>query len=270
MACAVREGDADAGPNAWDDGCVRALGRNLGCTLVCAATLVSAAFADADVTPATTPASGGSALVERLGTSVEGRPIRVRVLGDPAARHRVLVVGCVHGDERAGIAVTRALRQVTPPAGTAWWIVDTVNPDRCHGGLRARGNAHGVDLNRNAPYHWRTLDPPGGTHYAGPEAASEPETRAVLTLVRRIHPDASVWFHQHAALVDTATGSRRIIRAYARRVGLPAIDYGTRPGSLTTWQDHVFPRDTAFVVELPAGAMPAPAVTRHVAAIEAL
>lgn len=237
--------------------------------LVAAPALASGQGAAPEPTTPTTPQPSG-ALIERLGTSVLGRPIQARVLGDPAAPHRVLIVGCVHGTERAGIAITKALRDATPPAQTAWWIVDTVNPDRCTGGRRLRGNAHGVDLNRNAPYRWRHLDPPGGTYYAGPRASSEPETRAVLGLVRRIHPDVTVWFHQHARLVDTSRGSRTIIRAYARRVGLPAIDYGTRPGSLSTWQSHAFPHDTAFVVELPAGALPAAKVRDHVAAIGAL
>jgi murein peptide amidase A len=214
------------------------------------------------VQPAPAPA-----LVERLGTSVQGRPIRARVLGDSSAPHRVLIVGCVHGNERAGIAVTRALRRVTPHPGTAWWIVDTVNPDRCKGALRTRGNARGVDLNRNGPFRWRRLDPPGGTYYAGPRATSEPETRAVVALVRRVRPDVTVWFHQHATLVDLSRGDHRIIRAYGRRVGLPAIDYGTRPGSLSTWQAHAFPRSTPFVVELPAGALSPAKVRAHVAAI---
>lgn len=221
------------------------------------------------VPPAPTPAPVPTT-TERLGTSVEGRPIRARVLGDPASPHRVLVIGCVHGDERAGIAVTKALRNAEPPAGTAWWIVNAVNPDRCTGPRRTRGNARGVDLNRNSPWRWRTLDPPGGTYYAGPRAASEPETRAVLRLTRRVRPDVTLWFHQHARLVDLSRGDRRIIRAYARRVGLPAVNYGTRPGSLATWQARVLPRSTPFVVELPAGSLAPAQVRRHVDAIARL
>lgn len=208
---------------------------------------------------------------ERIGTSVEGRPMRATVMGDPSAGHRVLIVGCVHGNERAGLAVTKALRRSEgPPPGTAWWVVHAVNPDRCVGRLRTRGNARGVDLNRNSPWHWRRLDPPGGTYFAGPRAQSEPETRAVLRLVRRVQPDVTVWFHQRASLVDLSRGDRRIIRAYGRAVGLPAINFGTRPGSLATWQAATFPGSTPFVVELPSGALPAAKVRAHVAAISAL
>lgn len=225
-------------------------------------------------TPPTTPVPPPPApfvRTDRFGTSVRGRALRATVMGDPQAPHRVLVIGCVHGNERAGIAVTKALRRSEgPAAGTAWWVVDAVNPDRCVGRRRTRGNARGVDLNRNSPWRWRTLDPPGGTYYAGPRAESEPETRAVLRLVRRVRPDVTVWFHQRARLVDLSRGDRRIIRAYGRAVGLPARDFGTRPGSLATWQAAAFPASTPFVVELPGGALPAAKVRAHLRAIGAL
>ncbi|MBO9532269.1 MAG: hypothetical protein J7513_04750 [Solirubrobacteraceae bacterium] len=127
-----------------------------------------------------------------------------------------------------------------------------------------------MDLNRNGPYNWKVLDPPGGTYYAGPRAQSEPETRALVAAVRRICPDVTVWIHQHARLVDTSKGNRAVIRRYAHAVGLPAINYGTRSGSLPTWQHHAFPRTTPFVVEFPAGALSQAKVRAHVRAIGAL
>jgi murein peptide amidase A len=80
-----------------------------------------------------------------IGHSVDGRAIElVHVPGDGP---RVLVVGCVHGDECAGLAVVAALRRAHPREDL--WLVPTLNPD----GLarRTRGNAHGVDLNRSFP-----------------------------------------------------------------------------------------------------------------------
>jgi len=44
-----------------------------------------------------------------LGYSVQRRPIVARELGDPDGVRRVLVVGCIHGNEPAGTAITRAL-----------------------------------------------------------------------------------------------------------------------------------------------------------------
>lgn len=53
-------------------------------------------------------------------------------------------------------------------------------------------------------------------------------------------------------------------------VGLPARNYGTVRGSITSWQNDSFPEATAFVVELRAGRLSAAGVARHVRAIEAL
>jgi protein MpaA len=203
-----------------------------------------------------------------VGHSVEHRPIRAVVVGPRGAGRNLLIVGCVHGNEPAGEAVTRALRRAVPPAGVALWLVDAVNPDGCR--AHTRQNARGVDLNRNSPWRWRRLDSPGGLFWSGPHAASEPETRAVLRLVRRLKPALSIWYHQHARLVDDSGGDRGIERHYARLVGLPFRHYGKFPGSLTSWQDATFPGDTAFVVELPAGRMTRPAVRHHVDAVLSL
>jgi murein peptide amidase A len=171
----------------------------------------------------------------------------------------------VHGDEQAGEAMTRRLRTARPPKGTALLIVDAFNPDGCAAGTRQ--NAHGVDLNRNSPWHWRRLDRPGGTYYSGPRPLSEPESRAIVRFVRRFRPSISIWYHQHARLVDASGGDPRIERRYARLVGLPFRRFGRPPGSITSWQNATFRADTAFVVELPAGRLSRRAVTRHVDAV---
>jgi murein peptide amidase A len=205
-----------------------------------------------------------------VGYSVDRRPIRAFVVGDPAASRRILIVGCIHGTEPAGEAITRRLRSLAPPAGAVWWLVDQFNPDGCLAGTRQ--NAHGVDLNRNAPWRWQHLEQPGGTFYSGPYPLSEPESRAINKLVKRLRPAVSIWYHQHATLVDSSSGGDPAIESrYARTVGLPFRAYPSFvPGSITSWQDATFPHDTAFVVELPAGALPPASVALHVAAILAL
>jgi protein MpaA len=200
-----------------------------------------------------------------VGRSVEGRPIRAVELGDPAAPRRVLVVGCIHGSEPAGEAVTRRLTSSAVAAGVLIWVVDRFNPDGCRAGTRQ--NADGVDLNRNSPWHWRRL---GGELYSGTRPLSEPESRAINSLVRCVQPQISVWYHQSEALVDDSGGRRRIERRYAQIVGLPFRHIGLEPGSITSWQNAIFPQDTAFVVELPPGPLPANAAKRHVSAILAL
>jgi hypothetical protein len=204
-----------------------------------------------------------------IGHSVRGRAILARIVGAPAAPRRILVVGCVHGNERAGEAITRRLRAVTPPARTALWIVDEFNPDGCQ--ANTRQNAHGVDLNRNSRWHWQPIEKRGGPYYSGPGPLSEPESRAIVRLIDGLRPAVSIWYHQHASLVDDSSGGSLAIEGrYAHAVGLPLRNYGVFPGSITSWQDRTYPRDTAFVVELPPGQLTAAAIARHVGAILAL
>src|SRR4051794_14349418 len=132
------------------------------------------------------------AIAAVIGRSVEHRPIElVHVAG---AGPRVLVVGCIHGDECAGMAAVRALRRAHPREDL--WFVPTLNPDGLAHGTRA--NADGVDLNRSFPN------------------GREPETRAAVALVRRLHPDVTIWFHQHQDLVRAWGSSQGAARRYAR------------------------------------------------------
>src|SRR5262249_39151293 len=131
-----------------------------------------------------------------LGRSVDGRPIDAIEVGDPRSGIRELVVGCIHGNEPAGIAVARWLVHSSPQS-VDLWIIPVLNPD---GELRdTRGNAHGVDLNRNFPWRWRPLT---GLFYSGPRPLSEPESRIAYRLIRRLHPQVSIWFHQHTHVAD--------------------------------------------------------------------
>jgi protein MpaA len=164
---------------------------------------------------------------EIVGRSVRGAPIRATVVGDPAAPRAVLVVACLHGNEPAGMSVIRRLRRARPPAGTVLWLIGRANPDGCRAGTRH--NARGVDLNRNAPWRWRRTGPPGSTFYAGRRPASEPETRALLRLVRRVRPIVTIWYHQAAALVDDSGGDRHIERRYAELSGLPLCAAAAAP-----------------------------------------
>jgi murein peptide amidase A len=203
---------------------------------------------------------------EIVGRSVEHRPLRLVRVGDPRAARTVLVVGCVHGTERAGEAVTRALRTQAPPRGVQLLVLDEANPDGCVHGTRS--NARGVDLNRNFPWGWRAQ---GGIYASGQGPASEPETKAIMKLVARDKPAVTIWFHQHMDLVERTRGSDpAIVTAYARTARMRLRTLARLPGTAPRWQEHVLPRTTSFVVELPAGALSAPAVRRHVAAVAAV
>ena len=203
-----------------------------------------------------------------FGHSVQARALVARERGNPAAARRILVVGCIHGDECAGRAVVRRLAAMPARRDTDLWLVDEANPDGAR--LRRRQNARGVDLNRNFPYRWRRLDRPGGLYWSGPGPLSEPESRALQSLILRLRPDVTVWYHQHMRLVDQSGGDPAVERRYAERVGLPLRRLARYPGSVTGWQDGRLRGSTAFVVELPAGDLSPSAVARHAAAVLAL
>ena len=181
-------------------------------------------------------------------------------MGDPDGIP-VLVVGCIHGNEPAGIAVAARLARASP-RGVSLWIVPVLNPD---GRARnTRGNAHGVDLNRNFPYRWRRL---AGVYYSGPRALSEPEARIAHALILRIHPLVSVWFHQHLDLVWASGGNLRVERRFAQVSGLPYRRLPPLAGSAIDWQNHALPGTTAFAAELPAGWPSPAAVARYARAV---
>jgi murein peptide amidase A len=196
-----------------------------------------------------------------VGHSVQHRPISlVHVHGDGP---RVLVVGCIHGNEPAGIAVVRALEHAHPHADL--WLVPVLNPDGLAAGTRQ--NARGVDLNRNFPSLWQRFGRPGSTYYSGPRPFSEPETQAARALILRIHPAVTIWFHQHLDVVwaygrSTAVGGR-----YARLAGMSLLHRPWLAGSATNWQNHLQGGGASLTVELPAGALDARAIARQVRAV---
>jgi murein peptide amidase A len=200
-----------------------------------------------------------------IGRSVEGRPIVAAHSGDPGAAVEVLVFGAVHGNEAAGIPIARRLIAAGAPRDAELWVVPSLNPDGVAAG--SRGNAHGVDLNRNFPFDWRPL---GGLEYSGSRPLSEPESRAAHKLILRERPDVTIWFHQPLALVDRPPGNAFAARRLAELIGLPfARLRGRYPGSASRWQNHAIPRSTAFVVELPP-VVSAGLVPRSAAAVRTL
>jgi hypothetical protein len=203
-----------------------------------------------------------------LGRSVRGRTIPAFRLGDRAGARRVLVVGCIHGDECAGTAVTRALVLGERLIAADLWVVPTLNPDGRVVGTRQ--NAHGVDLNRNFPSEWRPSGRPGDPEYPGRHPLSEPETRVAAALIRRIRPQLTIWFHQPQALVRAWGRSVRAARRYARLSGLPFRALRWPNGSGPNWQNRRFRRGASFVVELPPGPVSPAAAAQHVRAVLAL
>jgi hypothetical protein len=216
------------------------------------AALVLGAFAAAGPVPVASVAGTGQVHEERLvvGTSVGGRDIVAVHRWIDGATRTSLVIGSIHGDERAGTRVVRRLQSAPLPPGVDLWLVPTANPDGAAAGRRT--NAHGVDLNRNFPRHWVSAGA-GTATWSGPAPASEPETQAVQSLLRRVQPRTVVVLHQPLFGVDSYDAkSMTLVRRLARELDLPvrSFDCGGRcHGTLTDWHNARLP-GRAVTVEL--------------------
>jgi protein MpaA len=174
-------------------------------------------------------------IVERrqIGTSVQGRPIVAIRVGDPDAKVKAVVLGAIHGNEKAGVWVSRAIRDARAIKGVDLWIVPTINPDGI--AHNRRQNAHGVDLNRNWGRRWAPLT---GQYYSGPRPWSEPETRAFRDFIHEIDPKFIVSFHQPLHGVGRSGERPAFLRRLARGLDLPRKSFnctGVCHGTMTEW-----------------------------------
>jgi len=185
-----------------------------------------------------------------LGRSVRGIPIVAFERGNPSSPRKVLVVGCIHGTECAGIAVVQLLAR-TQPRNADLWLVPNLNPDGY--AAHTRQNAHGVDLNRNFGAMWAPIGHRGSLQWSGPRPFSEPETRIARRLILRLRPALTLWFHQPQAIVRAWGPSIPAGRRYAQLADVPFRALAWPGGTASNWQNHLRPPETSFVVELPPG-----------------
>jgi protein MpaA len=197
-----------------------------------------------------------------LGRSEEGRRITALRVGNPTGP-RVLVFGCIHGNETAGIAVTRALEHVRTSDDV--WIVPIINPDGVARGTRQDGR--GVDLNANWSSQWQGGGQPWDVYYGGPRPFSERETRIARDLILQIRPRVTIWYHQHMDLVWSFGPSTTAGRIYARLTGMRFYHHHWLPGTATNWQNNHVPGTAAITIELPAGSLTQQQVRAHVHAV---
>lgn len=178
---------------------------------------------------------------ETYGHSVLGRPLEV---WKPAGACKLLIHAGIHGEEgETTVALSRALRALSEPSPHCA-VVLAANPDGLVRGTR--GNANGVDLNRNFPtrdwsaepvMHRPTLDAPREVALGtGSGPGSEPETRALIGLIDALAPDAVMALHAPLACIDDAARSP-LAGWISERTGLPLVaDVGyPTPGSFGTW-----------------------------------
>lgn len=228
-----------------------------------------------------------------MGRSRGGRPLwRFDVGRLERGASAVLLTALIHGNEAVGalalrevfarLAASDALRTerrrlvllpVVNPDGFA------ANMDRLRRGLPGwvRGNAAGVDLNRNFPLvlhpgERQSRHPLAGSSwrpspwFRGPSPLSEPESRALADVARDVRPTLALGFHSFGQLLlhpwgykraphPRASGYRALSRAFLR--GKPDSEFRIRQtaawypivGGLDDWLDDAF-GTYAFTVEV--------------------
>jgi protein MpaA len=182
--------------------------------------------------------------IEVIGSSRWGLPLISHTWSRPTAP-RVLLLGGVHGDEIEGVALARALlaEAIRRPAfGLALdlQIIAEVNPDGVL--AKTRGNGAGVDLNRNMDTQDWSPIALTERYQPGPQAMSEPETRALAEQILSYKPDLIISLHSWKPMlnVNDAPNSQlctQVAERIARHTGdriEPNIGYST-PGCLGTW-----------------------------------
>jgi hypothetical protein len=205
-----------------------------------------------------------------IGRSLEDRPILARTLG--RGPRRVLWVGGIHGNERESAWTTRELPAAfLAEPGLAdrvtLTLVEDLNPD---GSARARrGNARGVDLNRNWPARNFV---PSATN--GPGPLSEPEAQAFHELVLQAQPELVIVAHAFGGrfFINFDGPARPLAERFAALSGYPVVEsreiHGT-PGSLGSWIG-IDRRTPILTLEHRKGADPADCWERTRAAILAV
>ena len=174
---------------------------------------------------------------EEYGRSFDGVPL---YYVPSSKKVELLVFAGIHGEEAETVfLLSRALRKLNSlPEHVA--SILCANPD---GVLRGtRGNARGVDLNRNFPTRdWKSektlsrlvLEAPRVTELSsGAAPASEPETQALIALIDRLKPSAVIALHAPLGVVDSRIRSplEKKLDAFFRLPWVPGIGYAT-PGS---------------------------------------
>ncbi len=184
-----------------------------------------------------------------LGKSVKGKEIKGYYFGDETAFNKTLIVGGIHGVEPQSAKVCELyindVKDKLFPKDCFLALIPCINPDGIE--LKTRGNANGVDLNRNFPSSgWRSVPlASNNAYYPGVKPASEPETQIIVNLLNKlnfkkiiaIHTNHTIQFPNPPMVNYDGEQSRELSEKLGVAIGLLShhdIGYPT-PGSLGVW-----------------------------------
>lgn len=146
--------------------------------------------------------------------------------------NKVLVIGCMHGDEPQGEYLIN--EYLKDHSNTKISFIPCLNPD----GVKAqtRVNSNGVDLNRNFPTkNWELTEK--NNFYGGNEPASEIETRFLISVIDEFKPELILTLHAPYKVVNYDGNALDIANKISEIIKYPveaSIGYPT-PGSFGTW-----------------------------------
>lgn len=175
----------------------------------------------------------------RLGESAGGNPIMAKRLNKGKDK-RALLIGGVHGNETEGVAFMRGFcdefaNSDTFPTEVDLMLIPVLNPDGVLG--YQRGNARGVDLNRNLPTKDWTPEYTESKYYPGTAPGSEPENQILVRILEEFQPDYIISFHSWKPMINTNGPAKKFAEAiYAKLPMVISDDIGyPTPGSLGTY-----------------------------------
>jgi len=193
----------------------------------------------------------------------------------------VLVLGGVHGDESEGVVLSHALLN-SLLSGTVSGslsgdlklkisLIPSMNLDGVL--AKTRGNANGVDLNRNLPTKDWSSVATTPRYQPGPHALSEPENKSLVRFIDQEKPDFIISLHSWKPMlnINEVPGSQicqKVAEAIAGKTGdiiEPTIGYST-PGCLGTYAGYERQIPT-LTYEIERGLEPKDVVRKHLDAL---
>ena len=190
-----------------------------------------------------------------IGKSVSQKPIVASRYGTGPIV--VVVVGAIHGNEASSAIVARYMAESVVPSKFSLWVLELANPDGFSSRKRTRGNANGVDLNRNFPTSWSPLECPG-RNCSGFAPASEPETKAMMSFFTKVQPSMVVFYHSSVSTSVVDADLQNVhdhnrVRRYAEtaNIRIETVSCGSPcTGTATQYLNETIATSTSFVVEL--------------------